>query len=1185
MDENALLTYNAFDGFKCSPNVDDIVRIVLDEQKHSLTEEDRRILRDHENLRNEFHTLQNVDFSNSNESPSRFEEFDEPPTWSDLTHAELSTAHKSDVYFVDVEAIEQPALATENVEPSSTEVDNTIANFIQDENIKAEVLRLNQLIRLNSTSIRSLHDDAKNLMMEKLNLKRKLAHLERKITTFSTEEVRIRRIKRRKGTDSADTGHQKRTYFYRFGAPYFKTKDRFPADRNPDLLEIVRTNQLMNIRLPRVRRILSHDAAFLEKNILKQLKAKRVEQLLKCLKDAEDRLKSDPNNMGLAEEIHCIARTIKEIKEITRISATKDWNIPVDFMGLTQSSRFTPDDYERIWRLTGSPTLTRGEFSEQEVAELKSLVKKYNEQDWDQIASEMSTKRSGFMCFTKYVTTQKKGKNKPWTREENELLHNLCISMDSVSKSDSRFQFWKNIRCHFPHRSYTQIHSHWTYVLEPRLKKGRFTSEESKLMKKMLNDGKSYKEIANTLQNRSVVQVRTHLEVLLQKQISRGNWMPEEEEKLLQLIEKYGTHDWVTISKELGTRNRSQCRLKYAVYLKNNQRFSVGTRAPKEFWTEEENRLFKDLVCKYGSDFTRMSQEMPTKTREQLRHKYHRTKHKAEFQDIEVVPEDSRNPKIPWTDEEVEQFKQLLMTYGTQYRLIASFMPTKTIYQLRYKYNSMKNEWNLPLLPVGKSVSQVNECNEKVTHISCSNSISAPSASLPVTYISEPPKTFRLPEELFENLAPVSGADNVSATSSHSDNKLPVSAADPLFISSEEKEKLARPRPKTPRRKPSETSLKYWSPVELEHFKRLLMVHGTDYQKISSIIRSKSPKQLRWKYHSMKEKWDLSMFPPVTAPKVESKKRKAASIPNVVADSKKICKTIRKQSPLQREGENICDHSSAVILEVSAVPPTPPNILSEAVPVEEKSTPSLSASQKQERPTPKSSSLKAIWTDEDLEKFKRLLMEYGPQCKKISEIMMGKTVSQLRYKYNSLKNAGKIPSVEKTDGRTKPQPPKRIKISAARSVPVSLHSELPSEQPLPIELFENSNLSMFVDSEEGFAGFPDESQQSPLSFRNLIPLRRIETIEHMERPGSLCEQMIVPERIIQIDQRSGQPSDVGRNECPLSANNLNGNAVDKSVSSQTELDLESASDAVVEVKSEIVGNEIKEEDKPDEFPA
>lgn len=1210
MAEIPLSNYNVFDDFKEGSDVDDIVRIVLDEQKHSLTEEDQKILRDHEQLRNEFHTLQNVDFSNSKESPSKSEAIDgSPPVWFDLIHVDSSVVQKSDVYFVDVEAIEQPSLATENVEPSNAELDNTIANFIQDENVKTEVLRLNQLIGLNLAKNRSLSDDAKNLRIAELKLKRKLTNIERKITTFSPEEVRIKRIKRRKGTDCANTGHQKRTYFYRFGAPYFKTKNLFPAHRNPDLQEIVRTNQPMNIRLPRIKRILPNDAAFLEQSILKQLKAKRVEQLQKCRKDAEDRLKRDPNNTALADETRCINRTIKETEEITQISVTKEWNIPIDFMALTQSSRFSAEDYERIWRLIGSPTLTRGEFSVQEVSELQSLAKKYNEQDWDRIANEMPTKRSGFTCFTKYVNTQKKGKNQPWTKEENELLHSLCISADSFSKSDSRFQFWKKIRRHFPHRSYTQVHSHWTYVLEPRLKKGRFTPEEKKLMLKMFNDGKSHKEIAETLQNRSCVQVRTHFDVMLQKEISRGNWTSEEEEKLLQLIEKYGTHDWVTISKELGTRNRSQCRLKYSVYLKNNQRFTMGTRAPKDFWTEEENEMFKELLSKYGTNFRKMREEMPTKTRDQIRHKYHRMKHKAEFRQLVDPMECKRKSECDWTNEELEQFKQLLMVHGTQYKRIRPFMPRKTVCQLRYKYYVMKKEWNLSLPSVGESAHEVGKSNRKPKCDVQNESISTSSASIPATYVSKSPQTLTLPEEWFENLAPVSSAHNFSATSSQTSYELSASTSDLLSISSQKKENSADPCPETLQlatsvSKPSTASSKCWSSVELEHFKQLLMVHGPDYKKISSIMPNKSIRQLRWKYYSMRNVWDLSKFP-AKVPDFNVEKCKTSTIPSVVAGCKNSCKTKRKQSTLKREDVDPLDNPSAVISEVTVVPSAPPEISSDAVSAEEKSTASLNASRKQKHRTKELSSLKTVWTDDDVEKFKALIMEHGLNFKKIGEIMTEKTANQLKYKYYNLRKINKIASVEKSNVTAKPKSNDCQKTAVTTPVPVSFHSESPSELPLPINLYENvgskssppmfvtseehslmlsngSNLSMCVDSEDGFAGFPaGENQESLSSFRDLIPLRRIETIEHIEHPGSSYEQMIVPERISETDR---ELCDISRNEYPLPDNNLDGNLGRESVLNQTDLNHESGSDGVVEMKREIV-NDIKEEDRRNEFSA
>ena len=50
---------------------------------------------------------------------------------------------------------------------------------------------------------------------------------------------------------------------------------------------------------------------------------------------------------------------------------------------------------------------------------------------------------------------------------------------------------------------------------------------------------------------------------VIDPRISKANWTAEEEEKLLRVVEKYGTKQWTRVAAEMGNRCDVQCRFKY----------------------------------------------------------------------------------------------------------------------------------------------------------------------------------------------------------------------------------------------------------------------------------------------------------------------------------------------------------------------------------------------------------------------------------------------------------------------------------------------------------------------------------------------------------------------------------------------------------------------------------------------
>ncbi|KAI3982675.1 hypothetical protein MKX01_031549 [Papaver californicum] len=67
---------------------------------------------------------------------------------------------------------------------------------------------------------------------------------------------------------------------------------------------------------------------------------------------------------------------------------------------------------------------------------------------------------------------------------------------------------------------------------------------------------------------------------------TRGHWRPAEDEKLRELVERYGPHNWNTIAEKLQGRSGKSCRLRWF-----NQLDPTINRTP--FTDEEEERLLQ----------------------------------------------------------------------------------------------------------------------------------------------------------------------------------------------------------------------------------------------------------------------------------------------------------------------------------------------------------------------------------------------------------------------------------------------------------------------------------------------------------------------------------------------------------------------------------------------------------------
>lgn len=376
-----------------------------------------------------------------------------------------------------------------------------------------------------------------------------------------------------------------------FAAPYFKDKDLYGPPPNEDTMKKRQNKELdVWIEFPRpfsederrrLKMYVREDAIRIKSLRLRQEKEKIENKLNSFVFD--ERVKED-----LSNQLITVSQQIGEIQSLPDDKMFVDRFEEYDWEKISVTNFnnvHSPKECELQWQNLVHPTINRSVFSPEEDKLLKRLAEALHSQDWDSIAREMETGRTGHACFVRYMTRHNVTiNNRKWEKSEDDRLRRLIAHCRI-----NNFIPWTKVSYYMERRTKDQCYQRYVYSLKDIIKKGPFSDAEDILLfigeKLYKND---WSKISEIIPCRTAIQLHSRYHHFLKA--DHKPWTEDEDVALLEQVRKHGLRDWVLISQQLaanygGERTRGQCRQRFAyIYkcFKKNPALALGSVEYKE---------------------------------------------------------------------------------------------------------------------------------------------------------------------------------------------------------------------------------------------------------------------------------------------------------------------------------------------------------------------------------------------------------------------------------------------------------------------------------------------------------------------------------------------------------------------------------------------------------------------------
>jgi len=137
-------------------------------------------------------------------------------------------------------------------------------------------------------------------------------------------------------------------------------------------------------------------------------------------------------------------------------------------------------------------------------------AQEFNEKKWKEISKRFSNKNS-LQCFSRYKRIRPGIQKGPWKKKEDMKILELVKKYGKA---------WSKISFEIGSRNGKQIRDRFTNVLDPEIKKGRFTEEEDRLLIKLFKQyGSKWSSIANYFPKRTADMIKNRFHSSIKKRV------------------------------------------------------------------------------------------------------------------------------------------------------------------------------------------------------------------------------------------------------------------------------------------------------------------------------------------------------------------------------------------------------------------------------------------------------------------------------------------------------------------------------------------------------------------------------------------------------------------------------------------------------------------------------------------
>ena len=217
-----------------------------------------------------------------------------------------------------------------------------------------------------------------------------------------------------------------------FAAPYFKDKDLYGPPPNEDT-KTKRMNKELDVWIEFPKPFSEDERRKLKSYVredairIKSLKLRQEKENIETKLNGfvfEETIKDD-----LLNQLNALNKELADIQNLPDDKMFVDRFEEYDWEKISVtnfSSAHSPRECQLQWQNNVHPTINRSVFSSDEDKLLKRLAEALKAQDWDTIAREMETGRTGYACFVRYMTRHNVAVcNRKWEKQEDDRLRRL----------------------------------------------------------------------------------------------------------------------------------------------------------------------------------------------------------------------------------------------------------------------------------------------------------------------------------------------------------------------------------------------------------------------------------------------------------------------------------------------------------------------------------------------------------------------------------------------------------------------------------------------------------------------------------------------------------------------------------------------------------------------------------------